>query len=105
MASARRAACRYFSLDFSAGPEMISGVRASSIRMESTSSMTQKLKSRSTRSSALCRQPTSQPWAPHLEETAEVHKLAMGSARHFSLKMGACMVPRPAKFTKLQIVN
>ena len=105
MASARRAAWRYFSLDFSAGPEMIRGVRASSIRMESTSSMTQKLKSRSTRSSALCRQPTSQPWVPHLEETAEVHKLAMGCAGHFSLRTGFGMVPRPAKFIKLQIVH
>ena len=32
-----------------AGPEMMRGVRASSIRMESTSSMMQKLKPRSTR--------------------------------------------------------
>ena len=44
----------YFSDGFSAGPEMISGVRASSIRIESTSSITQKLNpdTRSTRSSA-----------------------------------------------------
>ena len=37
-----------------AGPEMIKGVRASSMRIESTSSMMQKLKSRSTRPSAVC---------------------------------------------------
>ena len=44
----------YLSEGLSALPEMMSGVRASSMRIESTSSMTQKLKGRSTSSSAPC---------------------------------------------------
>lgn len=44
----------HLSDDLSEGPEMMSGVLASSMRMESTSSITQKLKSRSTRSSPRC---------------------------------------------------
>ena len=44
----------HFSEGFSAGPEIMRGVLASSIRMESTSSMTQKLASRKTRSPACC---------------------------------------------------
>ena len=42
---------RYSSVLSSAGPEMMSGVRASSIRIESTSSTTAKASERCTRSS------------------------------------------------------
>lgn len=51
--------CRtHFSEGFSAGPEMIRGVRASSIKIESTSSMMQKLNSRRTKSAPRCTQHT-----------------------------------------------
>jgi Na+/proline symporter len=44
----------YLSDGLSATPEIISGVLASSIKMESTSSMMQKLNSLSTKSSGTC---------------------------------------------------
>ncbi|SKY04578.1 Uncharacterised protein [Mycobacteroides abscessus subsp. abscessus] len=49
-----RANSVYHLLDPSAGPEMISGVLASSTRIESTSSTTAKLWPRCTRSSSAC---------------------------------------------------
>jgi hypothetical protein len=60
-------AFRYRSLGFSADPEIINGVRASSIKIESTSSIMQKLKPRNTSSSLLYSRQEMQQFSINLQ--------------------------------------